>query len=480
MQGFSKSVSAGSEANRASGRKRARNLLALAAAGALGTALAPRAGAAVDTWVGSVGSTDWITAANWSDGTSAAPVSNDSLLFTSVNASSTTLTDTLTSTSFNVAGITFAAFSPAYTFGGNAFALTGGITNNSGTLKTINNAVGLANTQTFTTSAGGGNLSLGGLISGAGGITAAGGGTVTLSAANTFTGQLTINGGVVSVTSVAASGTAQGAGENSTVALNGGTFRLTQPSASFNLTFNVGANGGTLDAAGVYSGSGNYVVYTGSLTGSGTATFLDSATAGTGTASNDWLLIGNSSSFTGNVVIGNGQANSGWVQYRSNSLEVFGGNGTAGSGGTVTINAGGILSSDLGNGTPVAVTNPIILNGGFVGTQGATLIYSGSITLNASTTSTVGWANNQSAPLTLSGVITGLGFESRRCERNRYEHGDGHQRQYVFWQHHSQHRQLGSQKFPCTAEQPVGHGRRRRLPLIPRPPAAARRSPSED
>jgi fibronectin-binding autotransporter adhesin len=408
MQGFSKSLSAGSKANRASGRKRARNLLAIAAAGALGGVLTHRAGAAIDTWAGSAGSTDWITAANWSDGTSAAPVSTDSLLF-SGDAFSSTLTDTLTNSSFNVAGITFAAFSPAYTFNGNAFALTGGITNNAGTVKTINNAVGLANTQTVTATSPGG-ISLGGLISGAGGITATGGGTLTLSAANTFSGQLTINGGVVSVTSVAASGSAQGAGENSTVALNGGTFRITQPTVSFNLAFNIGASGGTLDAAGVYSGSGNYVIYSGSLTGSGTVTFLDSTTGGTGTASNDWLFTGNSSSFTGNVVIGNGQTNSGWVQYRSNSLEVFGGNGTAGSGGTVTINAGGILSSDTGNGTPVAVTNPIILNGGFLGTQGATLTYSGPITLNASTTSTVGWANNtESAPLTLSGVITGSG-----------------------------------------------------------------------
>jgi len=418
MQGFSRSASVDSKAKRASGRKRARNLLAIAAAGALGAALTPRAGAAVDTWAGSAGSADWITAANWSDGTSAAPLSNDSLLFANANLSaSATLTDTLTSSSFNVAGITFNPGSFAYTFGGNAFALTGGIINNGTNLETINNAVGLASTQTFTTTAGGGNISLGGLISGAGGITATGGGTLTLSAANTFSGQLTINGGVVSLASVAAAGTAQGAGENSTVALNGGTFRITQAGAALSLAFNIGTNGGTLDAAGVYTGSigaggtTNYVNASGALTGSGTITFLDSTTAGTSTVSNTWLFTPNSPSFSGNVVIGNGQANSGWVQYRSNSLEVFGGNGTAGSGGTVTINTGGILSSDTGSTAPVAVTNPIILNGGFLGTQDAALTYSGPVTLNAGTASTVGWANynETAAAITLSGVISGSG-----------------------------------------------------------------------
>ena len=112
--------------------------------------------AATDTWTGSAGSTDWLTGADWG-GT--APSSGDSLIFTSANASSSnTLTDTLTSSAFNIGTITFNSGSPAYTMTGNAFTLTGGITNNSTSLETFSNTGGLdasSAAETFAVTSGG-------------------------------------------------------------------------------------------------------------------------------------------------------------------------------------------------------------------------------------------------------------------------------------------------------------------------------------
>jgi fibronectin-binding autotransporter adhesin len=175
-------------------------LLAIAANGIL----CPLAHAA--TWTGSAGSTDWVTGANWG-GT--APLSGDSLIFTSANASpSATLTDTLTSSAFNIAGITFNAGSVPYTFTGNTFVLTGNVANNSTSLETINNPFSMTAARTFTMTSGGGNITLGGVISGTGGgISTAGTGTLTLSGANTYTGSTTVNANTLNIGSNSALGT---------------------------------------------------------------------------------------------------------------------------------------------------------------------------------------------------------------------------------------------------------------------------------
>ena len=157
--------------------------------------------AATDTWVGSP-TLNWSSTANWFSGL--LPLSGDSLVF-GPTSYGTTLTDNLmTPGTFNLGGITFNSGAPAYTInpgilGTNGFTLTGGIVNNSVSTQTINDAISLSGTQTFTTSAGGGNLTLGGFVSGTGSVTVAGGGLLTLASSlgNSFSGPTIVSGGTL-------------------------------------------------------------------------------------------------------------------------------------------------------------------------------------------------------------------------------------------------------------------------------------------
>ena len=82
--------------------------------------------AATSTWTRLTGSTDWNTAADWG-GT--LPISGTFFVFNSANASpSATLTNTLTTSAFNVTSRTFNSRLPAYTMTGNTFNLNGSTT----------------------------------------------------------------------------------------------------------------------------------------------------------------------------------------------------------------------------------------------------------------------------------------------------------------------------------------------------------------
>src|SRR6201999_2419981 len=93
---------------------------------------------------------------------------------------------------------------------------------------------------------------------------------------------------------------AQGIGENSSLVLNGGTFRYTgasyNGSSNFAPAISVGASGGTLDI------TRGFVFDGGSFSGSGPLTIINS-----NSVASAWLLYtGASPSFTGNITIGNG------------------------------------------------------------------------------------------------------------------------------------------------------------------------------
>ena len=216
---------------------------------AVGVGLAlsgPSARAAVDTWSSSATSLTWNTGTNWS-GTDLPPAPGDSLVFATSGAGGVNLNNNLTSSSFNIAGITFNNGASAFVISGSAFALTGGITNNGTNLEIINDPFSMTAVQTFTTNAGGGNLSLGGSISGVGGIIAAGTGILTLSPSNTYTGTTTVNGGTLSVSSIITSGSSSLGNASSPVTLNGGDLSYTGNSATYARGFTIGASGGEFD-----------------------------------------------------------------------------------------------------------------------------------------------------------------------------------------------------------------------------------------
>lgn len=150
-----------------------------------GAALAfTTAHAQIRTWTG--GGTDdyWSTGANW--GGTAPGVTGGTLVF----AGSTRLTpDNTNVTSVN--GITFAAGADSFTLGGDGFTLAGDITNNSGVLQTINNAITLNGSRVINT--GTRDIRINGAIGETGSarnIQKHGTGTLTLVGANTFTGNI--------------------------------------------------------------------------------------------------------------------------------------------------------------------------------------------------------------------------------------------------------------------------------------------------
>src|ERR1017187_8516666 len=221
-----------------------------------------------DTWVGntSINFGD----ANWT-GINNPPSSGDSWLFGVAGRSGTTLNNNLTALN-SVAGITFKGGASAFTLNNNSITLTGDIVNNSTSLETINLPITSTAARTFTTTAGGGNLTLGGVFSDSGGgiIKVATLGTLTLNgtAANTYTGPTTVNGGLLVEDFTNATSAINLINSSSVLTLGGGTLQVRQVnSTTTSQTFaSTTVNPGAAAVIGATNGSGALTIALGAIT----------------------------------------------------------------------------------------------------------------------------------------------------------------------------------------------------------------------
>ena len=336
-----------------------------------------------DTWVGNT-STDW-AGMNWM-GTNNPPISGDSLVFGAdgtAGAATTpvanTLTNTLTSATFNIAGITFSSAAPAYTMTGNTFNLTAGITNNSGVLQTFSNTGGLFTSVGTTYATGTGGVSLSGLTFVGGGqtttVTGAGGLSI---AALTLNNGARVNQTFSGAGNVTIGSIAPGTGGNSTLTYAGtGTLTVNGVSSinSSNTqdavtsgTFLL-ASGGSISQGISSSGSGTFTENAGGvLTGGGPVTQGSSTT----------MTLAGANTYTGATTVNAG------TLLLSGSINPT--NATTGS--SVTVNGGafnesstGVLYGSGGGGT---AGGQITLNAGAVDLQGANKT-TGNVTVNGGT-----------------------------------------------------------------------------------------------
>lgn len=380
--------------------RRARGALVMAVATALetlGGSMGSRAQAQlVDTWQGTTDNT-FSTGTNWTGGNSP-PQSGDSLVFTSTNTQGNLdLNDNLTNGSFNVGNITFNSGALAYIIGngtaaanaGNAFTLTGNITNNSASLETINDPFTVNSTQTLTS--GSGNLLFGGVISGTGGFNIAGSGTVIFTGGNSYSGVTTINsGGTLQIgnnggTGVVGNGTSSIV-DNGTLIYNrndssnvvSGTVFANSISGTGNVTYN-GGGAANIDGINTYTGittiSNNSVV---EIYNAGNASLAVTNAFGPDPAS----FVANQLSFTG----------AGGSIYNFNNGPTGGSSLTIGANRGVYIASGATAIFNPGYGNILITINSVISGGGNLDTSNNS---GNSLVLNAANTFTgnTSWTN---------------------------------------------------------------------------------------
>ncbi len=216
--------------------------------------------AAIVTWDGGGGKVPGNWSGNGANGDNnwnpnGAPVNGDSLIF----AGNTLLDNTNNIANLQIVGMEFASGAGAFILGGNQLTFTaGGITNNSTNLQTINIALGL--NATITIAATTGNVALGGVVSGAGGITKSGANALYLTGPNTYAGTTTISVGTLFANN--SSGSATGTGAVSVTGTLGGTGTIT-PTGSNGIT----VNSGGIIAPGSGSTPGTLTINLSSTTG---------------------------------------------------------------------------------------------------------------------------------------------------------------------------------------------------------------------
>src|SRR5450756_362542 len=270
--------------------------------------------AANRTWSGGANPIfNWNVSGNWDT----LPVSgSDALIF----AGSTGLLNTNDYSGATFLGITYNSGSGAFASYGNSLTLGGNIANNSTSLQTINFPVASTAVRTFTTTAGGGDITLNGAFTGTGGggITKAGSGTLTLSGVNSFTGAFAANAGRVSIT---ANSTTSSAGFNN-IGNTASTGAAVSTSSGASLIWS-GANGGNFagqtSASGVLYNDGTFNI---------TGTVLNSAGTYLGNANTTYGYIRNTGTaiVSGRVFLGAGSGALGMLDVAGGTFTVGGTN----------------------------------------------------------------------------------------------------------------------------------------------------------
>nr|MBA3936178.1 autotransporter-associated beta strand repeat-containing protein [Planctomycetota bacterium] len=397
-------------------------------------------------WDGGGADNNWTTAANWDF--DLAPIAGDDLQFAGATRTAPN-NDFTAATSF--ASITFNSGASAFTVGGNAITLTGAVTNSSTALQTVNVALAVAATRTL--DAASGNLALGGVASGAGGVTKAGTNVLTLSGVNTYTGATTVSAGTLtngaagvitdtSAVTVASGATWNLAGFNETVGSLAGAGSITLGSA----TLTCGGDATSTTLSGVISGTGAVTkAGAGTMTLSGVNTYTGATTVSVGTLTNGAAgVIADTSAVTvasgatwnlasfnetvgslagaGNITLGSATLTCGGDATSTTLSGVISGTGAvakAGAGtwtlsgantytGTTTVSVGTVANGAAG---VIADTSAVTVASGatwnlanFNETVGS-LAGAGSVTLGSATLTCGGDATST----TLSGVISGTG-----------------------------------------------------------------------
>ncbi|MBE7157746.1 MAG: S-layer family protein, partial [Rhodospirillales bacterium] len=289
---------------------------------------------------------------------------------------------------FNIAGLIFNAGASAFTVNdANAFShnLTGNITNNSTSLQTINDVFALTATRTVTLTNGGGDVTLGGSISGTGfGLTTGGTGTLTLGGANSYTGTTTY-------------------GSNNTRLALTNAAALGNNTTGSSITF--GATTGTTLEIDVDGGISKTNLTLGSNTGFNTTIILNRATAGA--AYNQTFGTANLGGGTVNVQ-GGGNVTSG-----TQSLTLSGVTLSSGSTQTTTFNP---TTATVSIGTVSGLTNnqahTLGLGGTSAGNTVTGIISNGTGTTSVVKSNTSTWtlsaANSFTGGLTVAGGTLAL------------------------------------------------------------------------
>ena len=325
-------------------------------------------GASTRTWNGGGADNNWTTAANWVGGQP--PLPGDALVFAGATRPAPN-NDFAASTSF--AGITFNSGAAAFTVGGNAIGLTGGLTNSSANLQTV--GLAMAVTGTSACNAASGDITISGVVSGTGGLSKSGSGTVILSSAScSYSGGTAISAGTLQTKNFTGS-----------YSLSGGA--LTADFSNFLVTNPITLTGNA--AFGVTTG--NQINIVGGSVSAGTNTL---------TKTGPGILYLNLQAVTvGAITVAQGCLGSDQNNIASNHA-------LGGSGVTIAI-ANGAQFLTFENTT---VPNPFVLNGGngvdgngtLWNQGGGSSTFTGAITMNAD--SSIGTSGGN---LTVSGVIAG-------------------------------------------------------------------------